>query len=323
VAAECLNPVIISAEPPAGYAMRIPGRSLAMKIPHPWLRYAPLLGALLIGACQKPAEPASTPSADAVPAPASASASASTPAAAPPAATTASAGSHDAAAVLPRFHWQLAEATDARGQRLTALFVDGAPIQLDFLQGRVAVDHLCNRMSGAYTLEGDKLDFGRMASTMMACVDPARSAQERLASELFAGRFTVAIEGETGSPQLLLTRSDGSKLRFNGQVTAQSRYGAGETVFLEVAPQTQPCPHPLIKDKQCLQVREVRYDAQGLRQGEPGAWQNFFDPIEGYEHQPGIRNVLRVKRYTRPNPPADASANVYVLDLVVESEQVR
>jgi hypothetical protein len=32
-----------------------------------------------------------------------------------------------------------------------------------------------------------------------------------------------------------------------------------------------------------------------------------------------VSNVLRINRFTRPQPPADASAYLYVLDLVVES----
>jgi len=39
----------------------------------------------------------------------------------------------------------------------------------------------------------------------------------------------------------------------------------------------------------------------------------------GYTHEDGVRNVVRVKRYTIANPPADASSNAYVLDMVVES----
>ena len=56
-----------------------------------------------------------------------------------------------------------------------------------------------------------------------------------------------------------------------------------------------------------------------LQGGTPGAFGNFYDRIEGYSHEPGIRNVLRVDRYTIKNPPADASKYAYVLDLVVES----
>ena len=56
------------------------------------------------------------------------------------------------------------------------------------------------------------------------------------------------------------------------------------------------------------------------RAGEPGEWQNFYDQIEGFSHQPGTRNVLRVNRYTVANPPADGSSQAFVLDMVVESD---
>ena len=77
--------------------------------------------------------------------------------------------------------------------------------------------------------------------------------------------------------------------------------------------------HPLIQDMQCLQVRELRYDAQGRKSGDTGEFLHFYDSIEGYTHQPGVRNVLRLQRYTRQNVPADASKYAYVLDMVVES----
>ena len=60
-------------------------------------------------------------------------------------------------------------------------------------------------------------------------------------------------------------------------------------------------------------------DGTGLKVGTPGAFQHFYDSIEGYTHEPGIRNVLRVDRYTVKNPPADASSRASVLDMVVES----
>ena len=73
---------------------------------------------------------------------------------------------------------------------------------------------------------------------------------------------------------------------------------------------------------QCLQVREVRYDDAG-RKTTTGEWGNFYGSIEGYQHEPGIRNVLRIKRYTVQNPPADASRYAYVLDMMVESERTK
>jgi hypothetical protein len=92
-------------------------------------------------------------------------------------------------------------------------------------------------------------------------------------------------------------------------------------VFLEVAAQTAACNNPLSGANACIQVRERRFDAQGLVIGTPGAWQPFYDPIEGYMHQPGVRNVLRLKRFER-GASAGGPTFVYVLDLVVESESV-
>ena len=89
-----------------------------------------------------------------------------------------------------------------------------------------------------------------------------------------------------------------------------------------MAAQAAACNHPLIPDMQCLQVRELKYDDQGLKTGT-GDWQFLYQDIEGYTHQPGVRNVLRLKRYPVANPPADGSSIAYVLDMVVESEQVK
>ena len=68
---------------------------------------------------------------------------------------------------------------------------------------------------------------------------------------------------------------------------------------------------------------EVRRQGTELKVGTPGAFGNFYARIEGYSHEPGIRNVLRLKRYAVPNPPADGSAVAYVLDMVVQTETVQ
>ena len=230
----------------------------------------------------------------------------------------------DVAALLPAHHWKLTEATDAQGQRIGPLFARAdAPVQLDFAEGRLAVSNTCNRMSGGFALEGATLTLSPMASTMMACADPALAALDAEVGKRLAGALAVAATaGDT--PELVLTNAGGDRLVFQGTPTAATRFGGpGERIFLEVGPETKPCSHPLIPGKQCLQVREITFDENGLRTGEPGEWQNFFDEIEGYAHQPGVRNVLRIDRYTRKDVPADASRYVYVLDMVVESEQVK
>lgn len=270
-----------------------------------------LLLPALLAACNKPAgnepPPGELPAAQ-IPDPA-------------PAAPTAEAGDDDA--LLAGHHWRLVEASDASGARIEALFTRAeAPVQLDFTDGRLGVSNTCNRMGGGYTLEGQTLTVGRLASTLMACADPKLAALDAEVGKRLEGPLTLATETGT-PPRLVLATAGGERLVFAGEPTAATRYGgAPERVFLEVAAQTKPCSHPLIPGKQCLQVREVRYDEAGLKVGEPGAWENFYEEIEGYAHQPGVRNVLRIDRYTRRDVPADASKYAYVLDMVVESEKV-
>ena len=224
--------------------------------------------------------------------------------------------------LLTANHWVLDNATDSAGKRIDALFVRAdKPVTLNFIDGRLAVDNTCNRMGGGYTLAGDQLSVSRMASTMMACADPALMALDQAVGSRLEG--TLKIE-QLDAATLKLSTAAGDVLTLRGEPTAETRYGGpGATVFLEVDAQTKPCSHPLIPDKQCLQVREVHYDDKGLEQGQRGAFENFYDGIEGYTHEAGVRNVLRVKRYAVKNPPADASSQAYVLDMVVGSKIVK
>ena len=260
---------------------------------------------LALAGCPKPADQAATPVDTA------------------PATVTAPAEATADAALLPRYHWRLSSATDAQGQRIDALFAQpDKPVQLDFRDGRLSVANTCNRMGGTYTPGDTTLTVGSLVSTQMACADSALMASDHEVGKRLEGTLKVATTtGDTPTPTLTLTTATGDTLVFTGTPTAETRYGgAGERVFLEVAAETRPCSHPLIPNKQCLQVREVQYDDKGLKTGTPGGFQHFYDEIEGYTHEPGIRNVLRVDRYTVKNPPADASSKAYVLDMVVESE---
>ena len=237
----------------------------------------------------------------------------------PPAATTTAAAAD--AGLLTGYHWRLADAADASGKRIDALFARAdKPLQLDFNEGRLSVGNTCNRMGGGYTVEDSQLKIGNLASTMKACADARLMALDQEAGKRLQGTLGFALQSGD-PPRLTLTGAEGDVLAFAGEATAETRYGGkGETAFLEIAAQAKPCSHPLIPDKQCLQVRGLSYDDKGVKSGTDGAFQNFYDNIEGYTHEPGIRNVLRVKRHTIKNPPADHSSIAYVLDMVVESE---
>lgn len=227
-------------------------------------------------------------------------------------------------ATLGGYRWKLDSAIDASGTRLEALFPGPKHVlTLSFESGNAAVSGGCNQMSGGYELDAqNRLTIGTMRATMMAC-EPALMEADQAITRLLSQPQQARIEAGT-PPRLHLKSAAGDETRWIGEATAETRFGVpGERVFLEVAPQRIACNHPLIPNHQCLQVREVTFDANGIRQAPPGDWRPLFEEIEGFEFREGERKVLRLKRFKRDPVPADASATVYVLDMIVESEVVR
>ncbi|HEV8692836.1 MAG TPA: META and DUF4377 domain-containing protein [Lysobacter sp.] len=223
---------------------------------------------------------------------------------------------------LEAYHWDLASATNQGGQAIAALQpVADKPLRLDFIKGRIGVSGGCNHIGGAYQYNGGSLQLGPLMQTEMACADRRlMDLDAAIAARLQGTLQTKLSEGE--APQLELVAANGDRLVFNSTPTPQTRYGGeGTTVFFEVAPQRKPCSHPLIPNMQCLQVRARTYADNGVIASQ-GEWQPLYQEIEGYAHTPGIRNVVRVKKFNVKNPPADASSVAYVLDMVVESEIV-
>ncbi|MEN5117666.1 META and DUF4377 domain-containing protein [Luteimonas sp. TWI662] len=229
----------------------------------------------------------------------------------------------DHTATLGAYHWRLVDARSGTGARIDGLLAEGgAPLQLDFRDGGVQVCNACNNMSANVALDDDRMTVDQVISTMMACQDPRLQTLEREIGQRLPGTHHITIaEGE--APRLTLQTEGGDVLTFEGTPTPATRYGgAGEQVFLEVAPERVACSHPLIPDHRCLQVREVRYDANGVREAGDAPWAPLYQEIEGFTHEDGTRNVVRVQRFDVANPPADAPAQAYVLDMVVESETV-
>jgi heat shock protein HslJ len=281
----------------------------------------PLLVVVLgLSGCPQPSGPTAPVATEPVGAPAAGPAPEATPTAAPaPAAPT------DLATTLGGHHWRLTSATDAEGQRIGALFPSAERLlTLDFHAGRLGVSGGCNRLNATYTLGAEgQLRIGPARATMMACPPPLMQADAAI-GKLLAGSVGATIATVDEAKTLRLRTADGSTLVFTGQPTAETRYGGpGQIAFLEVAPQRVACNHPLIEDLQCLQVRDIHYDTKGRKVGTSDAWRLLYENIQGYTHTPGVRNVVRVKRFERKPVPADASSIVYVLDMVVESETVK
>ncbi len=234
---------------------------------------------------------------------------------------------------LSQHQWQLTTATDSNGRALDALQTEpGRPVEARFsadpADARLSMTGGCNNMSGRYQVsESGALAVSQMVSTRRACVGPLMQVDAAL-SGLLAQAIQLRADDATGptpptSPRLTMRTADGSTLVWAGKLTPEARYGASTTVFYEVGPERLNCPHPLMPNARCLQVREIKYDAQGLAIGTPGEWQNLYQEIEGYTHTAGQRQVLRIKKFQRPQPlPADASSIVLVLDMVVRTETV-
>lgn len=223
---------------------------------------------------------------------------------------------------LENHRWTLVSATDAAGRRNDTLFpVADHPFVFNFSGAGLSAKGSCNSLRGQYRIDAaGQLNVGRMAATMMAC-EPASMKADTALSALLAQPLRIDLV-EGAQPQLRLVAATKETLVLEGRPTPESLYGPGTRIFLEVAAQRVACHPPLRSDATCLQVRERVYDEQGLMVGAPGAWRPLYEEIEGYQHTPGVRNVLRLKRFQRAAPPADASAYVYVLDLIVESEVV-
>ena len=231
-------------------------------------------------------------------------------------------------ATLQAYHWYLDKAEDASGkaQPLFKSLEPKTPVRLDFNAGKQPQEQtvftkVCNNMMTTYALDGDKITVGHVMSTMMGCQDQQLVTLERAVGEKLGSMQTVKLTQGAPKPLMVVTFKDGSRWHMRGEPTDATRYGsAGETMFLEVAPQTKPCTAGAARTE-CLQVREIRYDSN-WRKLPAGEWQHFYGNIEGFTFQPGVRNLLRLKRYPVKQPAADASAYAYVLDMRVETEIV-
>lgn len=225
--------------------------------------------------------------------------------------------------LLAGYSWQLVKATSQQGQPLNALFVrPDQPVSLQFKNKNIAILNTCNHMGGAFTLKGNVLQVNQLISTMKACAAPLNQL-DNLMGKLIEGNSTLTIHNTEEQPQLTWHTSSGDTLVFKGIATPETRYGSqAETIFLEVAPQTQRCDAGT-RQMQCLQVRQLTYTEQGLKSYRAATWEIFYDAIEGYQHNSEERVILRVKKYSVKNPPADASSAAYILDMVVERELVK
>ena len=94
------------------------------------------------------------------------------------------------------------------GDRLPLAEVD---VTLSFADGKVGGSAGCNNYGGEYTLKGEEISFGPMASTLMACMEEGVMAQESLYLQRLAQVETYSLE----SGMLVLYLADGSLMSFS------------------------------------------------------------------------------------------------------------
>src|ERR687896_2220569 len=107
--------------------------------------------------------------------------------------------SRDATMDLPGTSWVLVDIDGAAP-------VGETPLSLTFdEQGGVNGSTGCNRFSGEVTIDGPALTFGPLATTRMACLDPAQGEQETaflgalesVSGYTIDGQGRLVLEGDT------------------------------------------------------------------------------------------------------------------------------
>ncbi len=53
-----------------------------------------------------------------------------------------------------------------------------------------------------------------------------------------------------------------------------------------------------------MQVREIKYDDKGVKTYADKNWSLYYGQIEGFEHNPDQRVILRCKTFWRVKSPA-------------------
>ena len=197
------------------------------------------------------------------------------------------------------------------------------PLVLSFDDNqRLSIQTGCNNQGGTWKVEGNTIVTSPLASTMMACADDLMQ-QERLSADIFSEKkapFTLSTQNDQAI--LTITDSKGQKYTFLGKMTAEAKYQSeGKIVFLEISPQTKSCTG--VAPQTCMQVREIKYDDKGIKTYADKNWSLYYGQIEGFEHNPNQRVIVRVKRFEIKKPAADQSSIADVLDMVVEQEIVK
>lgn len=225
---------------------------------------------------------------------------------------------------LQSYHWQLYGVNAYPNSNNPPPFdrlkpqIDKGKVILNFTHNRLSYSVGCNELSGGYNLKDDKLIANINAmTTLMNCGDLQKS-EAWLAEQMQSqSQLSIMIMSWQTNAMMQQIKADGTALIWDGTLKPEVKYGKGETVFLEVKPKWQYCDK--VTDRKCLEVRDIQYDAQGLKTAI-GQWHLLDAPIMGYRHDEGTQRVLRLTRYRTPPKDTKGYGSLYVLDSVIETE---
>jgi heat shock protein HslJ len=117
------------------------------------------------------------------------------------------------------------------------------PITIRFDSGRVAGFSGCNAFNGPFTLDQNRVTFGDLAGTMMACGDPGIAALEETFRRLLVGRVSYT----TDVARLTITTSTGAILTFEREARATFESVTWEVTEYTNGQQTVVSPLPKIE----------------------------------------------------------------------------
>jgi heat shock protein HslJ len=85
----------------------------------------------------------------------------------------------------------------------------GAQITAEFADGQVSGSSGCNSYFGSYEVKGDKITFGAMGSTLMACQEDVMAQEQEFLSYVGEAKSFVIRDN-----RLVISRPDGGTLIF-------------------------------------------------------------------------------------------------------------
>lgn len=176
----------------------------------------------------------------------------------------------------------------------------------------------CNQQGGTWQLLGQVMTTSALRSTMMMC-SPQLMQQEKQSSDLFnQSQLTLQVSHDaTHIPQLHIIDKNGKEYFLKGKIKPEAQYQSeADIIFLDISPVTQTCS--TTPNAQCLQVKELKYNDQGIPSYIDQNWKILPIQIQGYYHDPKIKKTIRVKRF-QTNATA-APQYAYIYDMTVQQE---